>query len=43
MKSRNRALLLLLLALAGPGLLRGDGGVLIPRDKAQPDPAVLSL
>ena len=32
----------LLLALA-PLVAAGDGGVLIPRDKAQPDPAVLSL
>jgi len=31
------------LLLLTPCLLRGDGGVLIPRDKAQPDPKVLSL
>ena len=33
----------LLLLAAAPSLLFGDGGVLIPRDKAQPDPAILSL
>lgn len=33
----------LLLLAAAPSLLRGDGGVLIPRDKAQPDPSILSL
>jgi Ca-activated chloride channel homolog len=33
----------LLLLAAAPSLLLGDGGVLIPRDKAQPDPAILSL
>ena len=32
-----------LLLLAAPAILLGDGGVLIPRDKAQPDPAILSL
>lgn len=40
MKKILKALLLL---AAAPSLLRGDGGVLIPRDKAQPDPAILSL
>jgi Ca-activated chloride channel family protein len=39
-KKRLPALLLL---LAAPGIVLGDGGVLIPRDKAQPDPAILSL
>ncbi|HYL85419.1 MAG TPA: VIT and VWA domain-containing protein [Candidatus Angelobacter sp.] len=33
----------LLVVMAAPALLLGDGGVLIPRDKAQPDPAILSL
>ena len=39
----KKKLCALLLMLAAPALLRGDGGVLIPRDKAQPDPAILSL
>jgi Ca-activated chloride channel family protein len=34
---------LVLLLLLGPGAALGDGGVLIPRDKAQPDPSILSL
>ncbi len=29
--------------LIAPSLLLGDAGILIPRDKAQPDPAILSL
>ncbi|MGE5325672.1 MAG: VIT and vWA domain-containing protein, partial [Deltaproteobacteria bacterium] len=29
--------------LAAPSPARGDSGILIPRDKAQPDPAILSL
>ena len=29
--------------LFAPALLRADAGILIPRDKAQPDPAILSL
>ena len=40
MKKISVAILFLLLA---PGLLLADGGVLIPRDKQQPDPAILSL
>jgi Ca-activated chloride channel homolog len=32
-----------LLLLMRPCVLLADGGVLIPRDKAQPDPAILSL
>src|SRR6266436_5444709 len=32
-----------ILLLVAPGLLLADGGVLIPRDKAQPDPRILSL
>jgi Ca-activated chloride channel family protein len=40
MKKTNIAVVLLLFA---PCLLHADGGVLIPRDKAQPDPKVLSL
>ncbi len=39
----NKTLGALLLLLAAPAILLGDGGVLIPRDKAQPDPAILSL
>lgn len=39
----NKTLSALLLLLALPAMLLADGGVLIPRDKAQPDPAVLSL
>ena len=37
------ALLILLAFLLAPALMLGDAGILIPRDKAQPDPAVLSL
>src|SRR2546426_3953449 len=29
--------------VAAPNLVIADGGVLIPRDKAQPDPSILSL
>jgi Ca-activated chloride channel family protein len=39
----NKTLGAFLLLLATPAILLGDGGVLIPRDKAQPDPAILSL
>ena len=39
----KKVLCALLLTLAAPALLRADGGVLIPRDKAQPDPTILSL
>lgn len=39
----TRTLGALLMLLAAPAMLLGDGGVLIPRDKAQPDPAILSL
>ena len=39
---KNTALILLAFLLA-PRLLLADAGILIPRDKAQPDPAVLSL
>jgi Ca-activated chloride channel homolog len=39
----NKTLGACLLLLAAPATLLGDGGVLIPRDKAQPDPAILSL
>lgn len=44
MRKRHRTLIALLLAilLAG-GNAFGDAGVLIPRDKAQPDPSILSL
>jgi Ca-activated chloride channel family protein len=40
MKNTWRILLAFLLV---PALMRGDAGILVPRDKAQPDPAVLSL
>jgi len=39
----KRALILLFCLLLLPAGIRGDAGVLIPRDKAQPDPAILSL
>ena len=39
----NKTLGALLLLLAAPAILLGDAGVLIPRDKAQPDPTILSL
>ena len=37
------AILSLLLLLFAPSVLLGDAGILIPRDKAQPDAAILSL
>jgi Ca-activated chloride channel family protein len=39
----NKRVTAFLLLLAAPAMLLADGGVLIPRDKAQPDPAILSL
>lgn len=39
----KRMLTTLLFMLFAPAMALADGGVLIPRDKAQPDPAVLSL
>jgi Ca-activated chloride channel family protein len=39
----RKALTTILLLLGTPLALFADGGVLIPRDKAQPDPAILSL
>jgi Ca-activated chloride channel homolog len=39
----NKILATILSLLIAPILTFGDGGVLIPRDKAQPDPAILSL
>jgi len=39
----HRTLGILLLLLLAPALAFSDGGVLIPRDKSQPDPAILSL
>jgi Ca-activated chloride channel homolog len=39
----NKTLLALLLLFVTPMVLLADGGVLIPRDKEQPDPAILSL
>jgi Ca-activated chloride channel family protein len=39
----NKILLALLLLFLAPLVLLADGGVLIPRDKEQPDPTILSL
>ena len=39
----NRTLGILLLLLVAPWPAFADGGVLIPRDKSQPDPTILSL
>jgi Ca-activated chloride channel family protein len=39
----KKTLIAFLLVIAAPLSLLGDGGVLIPRDKEQPDPAILSL
>ena len=39
----NRTLSIFLFLLLAPAAAFPDGGVLLPRDKAQPDPAVLSL
>jgi len=39
----RKALTTIFLLLVAPLALFADGGVLIPRDKAQPDPAILSL
>src|SRR6266566_2401640 len=39
----NRTLGILLLLLLAPSPAFSDGGVLIPKDKSQPDPAILSL
>jgi Ca-activated chloride channel family protein len=39
----SKALTTIFLLLIIPSVLFADGGVLIPRDKAQPDPAILSL
>ena len=39
----KNAMLTLFALLFAPALLLADAGILIPRDKAQPDPAVLSL
>src|SRR5580693_2299117 len=39
----NKTVSAFVLLLAGPAMLLADGGVLIPRDKTQPDPAILSL
>src|SRR5712671_5279904 len=39
----NRTLSILLLLLLAPAAAFPDGGVLLPRDKAQPDPSILSL
>lgn len=39
----KKTLLTLFALLVAPALLLADSGILIPRDKAQPDPAILSL
>lgn len=39
----RRALALFLFFLCAPVMVRADAGVLIPRGKSQPDPAILSL
>ena len=39
----NRTLSIFLILLLAPSAAFPDGGVLIPRDKAQPDPSILSL
>jgi Ca-activated chloride channel family protein len=39
----KKTLVVFALLIFTPRLLLGDGGVLIPRDKAQPDPKILSL
>src|ERR1700680_2579688 len=39
----KNTMLTLFALLFAPALLRADAGVLMPRDKAQPDPAILSL
>jgi Ca-activated chloride channel homolog len=39
----RKALTLFLMVLCMPAVICADGGVLIPRDKAQPDPSILSL
>ena len=39
----KKTLVVPILLLLTPCLLLADGGVLIPRDKAQPDPKILSL
>src|SRR5580700_4657737 len=39
----KKAFLVIAVLLLAPSLLLSDGGVLIPRDQAQPNPAVLSL
>src|ERR1700680_4147239 len=39
----KHAILTILALLFAPSLLLADAGILIPRDKAQPDPAILSL
>ncbi len=39
----KKKMLMLFALLFAPALLLADAGILIPRDKAQPDPAILSL
>ena len=39
----KNVILILFALLYAPALLLADAGILIPRDKAQPDPAILSL
>jgi Ca-activated chloride channel homolog len=42
-RAMKSAFLTVLVLLLAPALVLADAGILIPRDKAQPDPAVLSL
>ena len=39
----KKALLGMALALLTPSMVHSDAGILIPRDQAQPNPAILSL
>jgi Ca-activated chloride channel homolog len=39
----TRTITIVMLLLLAPLRMQADGGVLIPRDKAQPDPSILSL
>jgi Ca-activated chloride channel homolog len=39
----RNAILIIFAILLAPAMLLADAGILIPRDKAQPDPAILSL
>jgi Ca-activated chloride channel family protein len=39
----KQLLQILLVLLCSAGAMLGDAGILVPRDKSQPDPAILSL